>query len=75
MDHYSYLITMPYRLLDFGVICLLVAVISTYTGKALTRGQGLVYRAEDPKTFWWLVAFWSIFGLILIAEFLSEISN
>jgi hypothetical protein len=54
---------------------LLVAVIETFTGTALTRGQGLVYRTKDPKTFWWLVAVSYIGAIVLYAEFLNKISN
>lgn len=45
-DRYSYLLTEPYRLL--GLLFLIVAGISMCTGKTLTRGQGLVSRAEEP---------------------------
>jgi hypothetical protein len=54
---------------------LIVAVLSTCSGKALTRGQGLVSRAEDPKTFWWVVAMWYIGGILFIGDFLFRISN
>ncbi|MCU1272018.1 MAG: hypothetical protein JWN74_3312 [Acidobacteriaceae bacterium] len=44
------------RFFLLGSLLLLVAVIETFTGTAITRGQGLIYRAKDPKTFWCLVA-------------------
>jgi hypothetical protein len=67
MDHFSRLILNPFLLL--GGICLVVAVVSTCSGKALTRGQGFVARAEEPGTFWWLVAMWYIGGILLIGSF------
>jgi hypothetical protein len=49
----------------FGIASLVLAVISTFTGQALTRGP-MVYRTEDPKTFWWAVASWYLLGVFLI---------
>jgi len=73
MDRFSNLILSPRFLL--GGFCVIVAVLSTCTGKALTRGQGLVSRAEDPKTFWWIVSIWYIGGILLIGGFLYKVSN
>ncbi len=72
IDRYSYLITEPYRLLLLGFLFLIVAGISMCTGKTLTRGQGLVSRAEEPKTFWWIVAVWFLAGILFIGGFLSQ---
>jgi hypothetical protein len=54
---------------------LLVAVIETFTGTAITRGQGLIYRAKDPKTFWWLVAISYIGSIVFYAGFFYNVSN
>jgi hypothetical protein len=48
-----------------GFVFLIVAAISMCTGKSPTRGH-LVSRAEEPKTFWWLVAVWFLAGIIFI---------
>src|SRR5689334_5576050 len=45
----------PYGLLAFGVFWVLRSVAGTLTGEACTRG-GMVYRAEEPKEFWLLIA-------------------
>jgi hypothetical protein len=63
------------RFFLLGSVLLLVAVIETFTGTAITRGQGLIYRAKDPKTFWFLVAISYIGAIVFYAEFLNKISN
>jgi hypothetical protein len=73
MDRVSSLFTDRFFLL--GSVLLLVAVIETFTGTAITRGQGLIYRAKDPKTFWWLVAVSYIGAIVFYAEFFYKISN
>jgi hypothetical protein len=70
IDRISYFITEPYHLLGF--IFLIVAGISMCTGKTLTRGQGLVSRAKEPKTFWFIVAVWFLAGIVFIGGFLSQ---
>jgi hypothetical protein len=63
------------RLFLLGSLLLVVAVIETFTGTAITRGQGLVYRTKDPKTFWLLVAISYIAAIVFYAEFLNKTSN
>jgi hypothetical protein len=75
VDRFSYPIFMPYRLLLLGFLCFIVAEISIWKGKALTRGHGLVSRAEDPKSFWWIVAMWYVGGVVLIGDFFYKIWN
>ena len=67
VDRISHFITEPYHLLGF--LFLIVAGISIYTGKTLTRGQGLVSRHKEPKTFWLLVAVWFSAGVVFIGGF------
>jgi hypothetical protein len=69
LDRISHFITEPYHLLGF--LFLIVAGISMCTGKTLTRGQGLVSRAKEPKTFWLIVAVWFLAGTVFIG-FLSQ---
>jgi hypothetical protein len=70
IDRISHFITEPYHLLGF--LFLIVAGISTCTGKTLTRGQGLVSRAKEPKTFWLLVAAWFLAGIVFIGGFWAQ---
>jgi hypothetical protein len=60
----------PYGLLIFGVFSLVLAVVGTCSGKTLARFHGVVYRADDPKWFWWLVAIYYVGGVFLIGYFL-----
>jgi hypothetical protein len=73
MDHYSYLIYMPYRLLLIGIAFILLAVISAFAGACPTRG-GVAYRAKDPKTFWWCIAIYVLAGVCFIGDFLSKVN-
>jgi hypothetical protein len=67
-DRVAKFIIEPYHFL--GLVFLIVAGISMYTGKTPTRGC-LVQRAEEPKTFWWLVAMWFLGGTVFVG-FLSQ---
>lgn len=69
MDRFSYLIYEPYRDLLLGMVFVLCAVIQACTGKALTRGQGLVARAEEPRIFWLTVSVFFVLGLAFLVDF------
>jgi len=69
IDRISHFIIQPYHL--WGFLFLIVAGISICTGKTLTRGQGLVSRVKEPKTFWLLMALWLLAGVVFIG-FLSQ---
>jgi hypothetical protein len=66
MDRFSFLLDMPYRLFLLGVFFLLLAMVSTDTGKTPTRGQGLLRHADDPNTFWFAVTMWYLAGIYLL---------
>ena len=55
IDRIANFVIEPRHLL--GLFSLTVAAISIFTGKTVTRGQGLVSRAEEPLAFWLIVAF------------------
>jgi hypothetical protein len=52
-------------LLVFGVLFLLLGLVSTFTGGVGVRFSW-VYRAEDPKTFWQVVVMYYLGGVGLI---------
>lgn len=56
----------PYFQLFSGFIFFSLGVHWTLTGKVRTRFGSWVYRADEPKTFWWNVAGFYIIGLFLI---------
>jgi RsiW-degrading membrane proteinase PrsW (M82 family) len=64
----------PYFYLVVGLIAFSAAVIWTCTGKAWIRFHGWVYRAREPKRFWWEVAMDCLIGVIFIGIFLSLIN-
>ena len=71
-DFYS-LLTPPYIYLVLGALSFSLAVVWTCTGKALTRYHGLVYRAEEPNLFWWVVATYYLIGVGFIGYFLYKV--
>ncbi len=52
-----------------GVTFFLLGVVWTCTGKASTRFSW-VYRAEEPKEFWWVVAIQYLVGVLFLGTFL-----
>ena len=63
----------PNGLLMFGVFLLFLAVSGTCTGKAWAYFGQVVYRDEEPKKFWSLVASYYLVGLGLIGHFLYKV--
>jgi hypothetical protein len=63
----------PYGLLIFGVFLLFLAVRGTCTGEAWAYLGQVVYRDEEPKKFWWLIATHCLVGLGLIGDFLYKV--
>jgi hypothetical protein len=73
MDKFSYLIDRQHRFLLIGIVLLLMAAVFTLTGETVERYHGMVYRAEEPKRFWWDVALFYIGGIFFIALYLLNI--
>jgi hypothetical protein len=48
-----------------GGFFLFLATVGALTGEALSRG-GMIYRDEEPKEFWWVIAIEWIGGFFLI---------
>src|ERR1700735_3834646 len=63
----------PYGLLIGGVFFLFLAVGGTCTGKARALFGHVVYRDEEPKRFWGLIASHYLVGLFLIGHFLYKV--
>jgi formate/nitrite transporter FocA (FNT family) len=64
IDRISNFMTEPVHLL--GLLFLIVAGTSLCTGKTITRGQGLVSRAKEPKTFWFIVGVFFLGGIVFL---------
>lgn len=62
----------PYVFLIVGVFLCLVGVASTCTGKTSSRYRW-VYRAKEPKDFWWTVAIYYLAGVFFIGCFLYQV--
>jgi hypothetical protein len=61
----------PRIFLILGVISIIAAVVWISTGKVWVRFNGWVYRAKEPKWFWWQVVLYSIIGIFFIGCFLA----
>ena len=59
-----------YIYLILGLISFSGAVVSTCTGKARLRFSGWVYRAIEPRQFWWVVAMYYVGAVLFIGIFL-----
>lgn len=71
-DWYS-LLRSPYIFLILGSISFVVGVISTCTGISWARYGRVVYRAQEPKEFWWDVAICYLGGVWFIGCFLYKV--
>jgi hypothetical protein len=60
----------PSNLLIIGILFFLGAVASTYAGKTSARTGRGIYRAEEPSTFWWLVAMYYFAALLFVGLYL-----
>ena len=56
----------------FGIMLFLMVVASTLTGETFEGRHGFVYRAEEPKRFWWNVVFYLLFALFLIGLYVYQ---
>ena len=53
-----------------AVIFLAAAVVSTLTGKTISRSRGWVFRAKDPSDFWGCVAIYYVAAIVGIGIYL-----
>jgi len=63
----------PYGLLIFGVFSLFLAVAGISTGEAWARFGRVVYRAKEPKQFWWLITIYWFGAVGFIGYFLYQV--
>ena len=75
MDHFSYLIDRQHRFLLIGVFLLAVAAASILTGQGIEPRRRTVYRAEEPRQFWFIVTVFCLAGLFFIGLFLYQRSK
>jgi hypothetical protein len=74
MDHFSYLIDRQHRFLLIGAIWLVMAVVFTLTGESWAHFGIRVFRAEEPKRYWWIVATVYLGGIFFIVLYLCNVS-
>ena len=66
-----WLLKPPYTLITSGMFILFLAVVYTFIGKAWTRTRW-VYRAGEPKWYWFEVAMCYLVGVGLIGLYLYQ---
>lgn len=69
-DLFRQLFSAPDIFLILGVISISAAAVFTCTGKAWVRVHGWVYRAKEPRWFWWEVALYYLVGVWFVGYFL-----
>lgn len=75
MDQFSYLIDRQHQFLLMGIILLIFVAACTLIGETLEPRRAFVYRAEEPRRFWWNIVFYFLAGLICIGVYLFQNSN
>jgi hypothetical protein len=56
--------------LVLGMVLMGMSLIFTITGKCLVKYEGIVSRAEDPKTFWQGITTYFVLGLVCFGLYL-----
>ncbi len=74
MDHLSNPLDRRLFLLMGGFL-VGAAVACILTGETIEARHGFVYRAEEPKRFWWNVVTYFLLGLFFVGLFLYQNSN
>jgi hypothetical protein len=74
MPNVGALIRPPYIFLILGLISISAAVVFTCTGRVWVRLNGWVYRAKEPKWFWWEVVLDFLIGVCFVGYFLYSVT-
>lgn len=70
---HGYLMARHQVFMWMGIVLVAMTLIFTLTGQCLVKYQGIVSRAEDPKTFWQNVALYFVLGLIFLGLYLYTV--
>ncbi len=62
----------PYVFLLLGDISISAAALFTVYGKVWVRFHGWVYRAKEPRWFWWEVVLYFLVGVWFVGYFLYQ---
>ena len=75
MDHFSYLLDQQHRFLLVGIALLVIAGIAALSGASPERGGDIVYRADEPRRYWWSVIIYLLMALFFIGLYLHQNSK
>lgn len=73
MNDPFWIVKPPYIFAIIGAIFFLAAAVFVYTGRAWVRFEGWVYRAKEPKWFWWEVLLYCLGGVFFIFIYLISV--
>jgi hypothetical protein len=73
MPNLASVLRTPYDFLILGIASISAAVVFTFTGKAWVRFNGWVYRAKEPRWFWWEVALYYLAGVWFVGYFFYRV--
>lgn len=73
MPSLGLLLRPPYIFLILGLASFSAGLVWTFTGKAWVRFHGWVYRAKEPKSFWWQVVIYYLVAAFFVGFFLFTI--
>jgi hypothetical protein len=62
-----------YNYLVIGLSFFAGALVSTLSGKTSARTGRWIYRAEEPSTFWWVVAAYYVGALFFVGLYLMRV--
>jgi hypothetical protein len=60
--------------LVMGIVLLSLSLVFTLSGVCLVKYKGLVFRADDPKTFWQNIATYCVMGLVCLWLYLYTLN-
>ena len=68
----AFLLRPPFVFLILGIMSISAAAVFTCMGKVWVRANGWIYRAKEPRWFWWEIALDFFIGVWFIGYFLYK---
>jgi len=71
---HKYIMARHQTALILGIVLIAMALIFTLSGRCLVKGQGIIYRDEDPGTFWQSIAVYCLLSLCFFGLYLYTLN-
>jgi hypothetical protein len=75
MKDFSNLFDQQHSLLLIGIVLLTMMAVFALSGGIFEPHAGIVYRAKEPRRFWWNVVGYFLGGIFFIGVYLIQNSN